>query len=407
MSAIEGTNESTSFTEDEVQEWFEDEDQTGEDAVTQPPSPDVLAEKYSASQLRVIRETKDYTLDYLQHALQKDRFIINVAPEYQRRQRWSSKKRSQLIESFLMNIPVPPVFLFESDYNEYEVVDGRQRLDTIRQFLGNGFALTGLAYWHELNRKRFQDLPAVIQKGLLRRSLAAIVLLAETKNLTDDDIDVRTVLFDRLNTGGEKLNPQELRNALYPGRFNKMLIEIARSDEFTQAWGIPSRTVEEETRIPDALAKNTLYRTMADCELVLRFFAIRETILTNAKGSLQRILDRTMQRHRDDDEPALSELKGQYLSCIRDLSKVFAGKPFRLPNSNRPSRPLYDALMVSLSLRSVGDLLGEAAEVRRRLSDALANPANYDTLVGRGNTVESIKQRVALASRILTGKADA
>jgi hypothetical protein len=69
-----------------------------------------------------------------------------------------------------MNIPVPPVFLFERDYNEYEVVDGRQRLDTIRQFLGNGFALTELLYWRELNRKRFEDLSTIIQKGLLAKS---------------------------------------------------------------------------------------------------------------------------------------------------------------------------------------------------------------------------------------------
>jgi hypothetical protein len=129
-----------------------------------------------------------------------------------------------------MNIPIPPVFLFEHEYNEYEVVDGRQRLDTLRGFLENGFALTGLEYWNELNGHRYNELPDIIKKGLLRRSLPAIVLLAETRSPEDDDFDVRRVLFDRLNTGGEKLSPQELRNALYPGSFNKMLIQIARMD---------------------------------------------------------------------------------------------------------------------------------------------------------------------------------
>ena len=391
------------YSEGEIQEWFDDEEET----VTETATLEDLSEKYARTQLRVVRETKDYTLDYLQHALGQERYIINVAPDYQRRQRWSLKKRSQLIESFLMNIPVPPVFLFERDYNEYEVVDGRQRLDSIREFLSNGFALTGLTYWRELNRKRYSQLPTVIQKGLMRRSLSAVVLLAETRNPNDDDLDVRTVLFDRLNTGGEKLNPQELRNALYPGEFNKMLIEIARSDEFTVVWGIPSKRPGEDDRIPELLAANTLYRTMADCELVLRFFAIRETLLTNSRGSLQRILDRTMRRHRDDTTSVIDELRGQYMSCLRDLITVFERSPFRLPNTNRASRPLYDALMVSLSLRSVGDLLDDAAGVRERLSQALANQGQYDILVGRGNTVDSIRERVALASHILGGNRNA
>jgi hypothetical protein len=390
------------FAEEEIQEWFEEEEEV--DVVeTKPQTPESIADKYAKSQLKVVRETKDYTLDYLQHALQQDRYIINVAPEYQRRQRWSAKKRSQLIESFLMNIPVPPVYLFERDYNEYEVVDGRQRLDSIRDFLSNSFALTGMTYWKELQRKRFAQLPTVIQKGLLRRSLPAVVLLAETKGGADDDVDVRTVLFDRLNTGGEKLNPQELRNALHPGYFNKMLIEVARSDEFTSVWGIPSRTPDEEDRIPDALAANTLFRTMADCELVLRFFAIRETLLTNSRGSLRRLLDRTMYRHRDDTSAGTLELKAQFMSCIRDLIAVFDGHPFRLPNSDRPSRPLYDALMVSLSLRSVGDLLEQKENIQYRLTESLSDSERYDILVGRGNTIDAIRLRVSLASWILTG----
>jgi hypothetical protein len=390
------------FAEDEIQEWFDEEEEL-EAPDAKIATPETIAEKYAKSQLRVVRETKDYTLDYLQHALQQERYIINVAPEYQRRQRWSSKKRSQLVESFLMNIPIPPVFLFERDYNEYEVVDGRQRLDTIREFLSNGFSLTGLTYWKELNRKRFNQLPTVIQKGLLRRSLPAVVLLAETKGVSEDDLDVRTVLFDRLNTGGEKLNPQELRNALFPGLFNKMLIEIARSDEFTAVWGIPSKSADEDKKIPESLANNTLFRTMADCELVLRFFAIRETLLTNARGSLRRLLDRTMHRHRDDSVAEIAELKSQYMSSLRDLIAAFDGTPFRLPQTSRPSRPLYDALMVSVSLRSVGDLIDNKAQVQLRLREALGNQEQYDILVGRGNTIDAIRTRVALASWILSG----
>src|SRR5262249_42554728 len=147
---------------------------------------------------------------------------LNLAPIYQRRARWDRKRRSLLIESFLMNIPIPPLFLFENRYNQYEVMDGRQRLETIRDFLENRFALTGMEFWKELNGLRFVDLRPAIQKGLLRRSITAVVLLAETTQPDESATDVRMILFRRLNTGGARLNPQELRNALYPGKFNEM-----------------------------------------------------------------------------------------------------------------------------------------------------------------------------------------
>lgn len=85
---------SVSFDEEEVQEWFEEEEEV--DSTESKPATETIADKYAKSQLRVVRETKDYTLDYLQHALQQDRYIINVAPEYQRRQRWSSKRLATL-----------------------------------------------------------------------------------------------------------------------------------------------------------------------------------------------------------------------------------------------------------------------------------------------------------------------
>jgi hypothetical protein len=157
-------------------------------------------------------------------------------------------------------------------------------LDAIREFLANNYALIGLEYWQELNGQRFNNLPSVLQRGLLRRSLSAVVLLAETRKAEEDDIDVRTVLFDRLNTGGEKLNPQELRNALHAGPFNSMLIQLARSTPFTTAWNIPPYQPNEDEEISPELENNTLYRTMADTELVLRFFAIRDAIQNNKRG---------------------------------------------------------------------------------------------------------------------------
>ena len=385
------------FDDKEVQDWFEDEDDIEEDSGS--ASVETIEEKYAKSQLRVVRESRDYTLDYLQHALRKDKFIINVAPDFQRRQRWSIQKRSQLIESFLMNIPIPSVYLFEKEYNEYEVVDGRQRLDSIREYLSNGFALTGLSYWQELNRKRFDQLPPIIQKGLLRRSLAAVVLLAEASNPEHDDFDVRNVLFERLNTGGEKLNPQELRNALYPGYFNKMLLDSARYKSFVNVWGIPEYTLQEETQVPDKLASNTLYKTMADCELVLRFFAIREAITQDRRGSLRKLLDSCMKRHGQDDSTHVEFLQALFKDTIDGLVNIFGADTFLLPKSTRPSRPLYDALMVAYSVRGQHDVIDDKLKIKAKMAEAFKY--EYDVLVGRGNSIEAIKDRIAMAGGIL------
>ncbi len=389
-----------SFSPDDIETWFEEEEST-ESHVSVNVQAEDPAEKYARSQLRVIRETKDYQLDYLRHALQSGKELIDTSPGYQRRLRWSNKKRSLLIESFLLNIPVPPVFLFEKDYNAYEVIDGRQRIETVRAFLSNDFALSGLEYWPELDRKRFNDLPVVLQKGLLRRSLSAIVLLAETRAIGTDGIDVRSVLFDRLNTGGVRLNPQELRNALYPGEFNALLIRLARSEPFTTTWNIPAFTKNEEVDPPDELLKNPLFTSLADAELVLRFFALRDAIINAKTGSLRRILDRYMDLQRNIGEKELGEMERHFIDTLSRLVALFDGAPLRLPKTQRPSRPLYDALMIALSIEPSLDIEKRAAKIKSALAEALAEEEKYDVFVGRGNTIDAVRQRVALASSIL------
>ena len=383
-----------------IDAWYEEQE-----------GPDPMAEatedpgtKYAKSQLRVVRETRDYQLDYIQHALQPGRELINIAPSYQRRLRWDIRKRSLLIESFLLNIPVPPIFLYEEDYNVFEVIDGRQRLDTIRSFLANDFALRGLEYWPELDRLRFNELPKVLRSGLLRRGLQAVVLLAETRDSAEEGIDVRRVLFDRLNTGGEKLNPQELRNALYPGRLNQTLIRLARSDLFTEVWGIPSFNEAELEEPPAELVANPLYSKLADAELVLRVFALKDAIDNDRRGSLRAILDRYMAENTEIPEAQLALMEKHFLESLEWVMTAFGEAAFRLL-TGRLSRPLYDALMIAhMQLAEGGARLAEPGAVQRRLLAALRDDAQYEVLVGRGNTIGSVKQRAELARAVLVGE---
>jgi hypothetical protein len=390
------------FTEEEVEEWFASEEEDASEETGDEVDAIRIGEKYTKIQLRIVRQTMDLTLHNLRQSL-FDNSYINLSPFYQRRHRWDVKKRSLLIESFLLNIPIPPVFLFENKYNQYEVMDGRQRLETIRDYLQGSFGLRGMEIWKELNGRTFETLPQVIQSGLLRRTLPAIVLLAETTNPTESEFDIRMALFRRLNTGGIQLNPQELRNALYPGPFNEMLRRVSRSQVFTTIWGIPAKTKDEDTNPSKKLLGNTLYKTMADCELVLRFFAIRETIQRDLRGSLKKLLDDCIITHQHDSKSAAVTYGSTYLALLKSLYTTFNEQPFRLPTTNKPSRPLYDALMVALSFYTGFNPVTKAKQIAKRLEDYLSDKESYDILVGRGNTVEAIKDRVKLAEKILLG----
>lgn len=382
---------------DQIDEWYESEDDAAYSPA--PSNPDELEKKYAETQLRVVRTTMDFTLHHLQSSLRESSYI-NMAPDYQRRARWDRKKKSLLIESILLNVPIPPLFLFEADYNQYEVMDGRQRLETIVEFLDNGFALNGLEYWPEINTKRFRDLPEAIRRGLLRRTIGAVVLLAETAR-GDGDFDIRMVLFRRLNTGGVKLNPQELRNAAFPGSFNEMIKRLSREDRFVDVWGVPRKTENEDKEPAIDLIKNVLYQTMMDCELVLRFFAIRETFHGGMRGSLRHILDQTMRKYKTITDEETEVLESYFNASVDTLVRLLGPEFILLPSTGRPSRPLYDALMVAASTLPESGF-DEPAAVKTKLAVALGDRDQYEILVGRGNTVEAIKARILLAQNILS-----
>ena len=117
-----------------------------------------INQKYRDGELRIVTEQGKYPLNNIITILKKN---INFHPEYQRRRIWTPIQKSRLIESFIINVPVPPVFLYEVDYSSYEVMDGLQRLSTLFEFYSNKFKLKGLEIWPELKR---HVLPGVANK---------------------------------------------------------------------------------------------------------------------------------------------------------------------------------------------------------------------------------------------------
>lgn len=118
--------------------------------------------KYKRGEIRIVTEQARYPVKSIKSMLDGEDYKLD--PEYQRRKRWDIGKKSRLIESFIMNVPLPPIFLYEYDYSKFEVMDGLQRLTTIYDFYSGEFALESLGYWKELEGKKYQDLPEEIQK---------------------------------------------------------------------------------------------------------------------------------------------------------------------------------------------------------------------------------------------------
>lgn len=375
----------------EVEEWEEEEDEVGQ---LEPGSlsDEALTEKYRNSQLRIVRSSVDYSTDQLVLMIRDAQ--INLSPLYQRRNRWDQRKKSRLIESLLLNIPIPPLFLYEADYGNYEVMDGRQRLEALYDFIAGDLKLKGLEYWTELEGRGYSDLPKVFQMGLRRRTVGGVILLAESDGRIADENDIRMVLFERLNTGGVRLNAQELRNALYQGPFNSLILELSALPEFRRAWDIP---IDSESA-----ADHSLYASMGDCDLVLRFFAIREAIMGIRSGSLRHLLDGCARDNQHIPEKHLQGFRKVFVDSLMTALTVFGDTCFRLPETNRLSKSLYDATMVAISLRP-GSATRDIADIRYALDDAWNKPALHSLIVGKGNSSQAIRDRVQLLSAILYG----
>ncbi len=362
-----------------------------------------IEERYESGTLRLSQEKNDFLLPQVLEFVRKNKWI-NIHPEYQRRLVWDRVKRSAFIESLLMNIPIPPIFLLEWEYSRYEVMDGQQRLSSIVEFYENRFKLSGLEYWPELNGKTYGDCPPTIQRGLDRRRISAVVLLAENLAMEDRRYDIRRIVFERLNTGGQNLNAQELRNCVYSGLFNDLLVELAGNDLFDDLWEIPRYSEHiRGQHISAKLAGNSLYSRMRDCEIVLRFFAMRDR--SNIRGSMKVILDRFMHANTEVLPAQIEAYRQAFIASLTTCHDIFGDATFRVPNKvGKPalSQPLYDAVMIAADNFTLyaANFITRLWEISKALAKTLSTEAARELIVARPNTADAIRKRLDLVESI-------
>jgi uncharacterized protein with ParB-like and HNH nuclease domain len=326
---------------------------------------------------------------------------IILTPDFQRNEVWNISKKSKLIESILLKIPIPMFYVSADEKGVYSVVDGLQRLSTIRDFVlgkeymvspgtnnvqkGNGFKLTGLEFWGDkYDGCTFNALPVEMQNRILETEFTFTIINPGTPE------EVKRNIFKRINTGGEPLTPQEIRNALYTGAATEFLKKMAQKKEFS---GATSNSVRTER--------------MLDRELVLRSlaFMIRNYSAYPKNGDMDRFLSDTMRiinimpslkrreagkffKEEESKKEGILEkdilikdityLEPRFINGMVRTKAIFGKHTFRRSYGNKRRAPINKSLfeLLSVSLSGLSDsgfntLSAKKADFLQEYSDLL------------------------------------
>lgn len=355
--------------------------------------------KYVSGEHRIVTEINREKLPSFVSSL-KTKAYRKSQPVYQRRQRWDAVKQSRLIESFLINIPVPPIILYEVSYKCYQVIDGHQRISAIRNFYEGKLILEGFEIWPELNGLTYHELPPQIREGIDNGSISSIVMIPESGPDNEKSLLLKQKAFERFNYDRLALSNQEVRNCLYQGPFNGLLLELSAHEIFKQAWGIP---LDPD---PENLTPNTLYDKMEDLELVLRFFALRH--VEQFTNGMKDFLDLYMIKSLEFTTEDIEVLKRLFLAVLNlgfTIYEAVLFKPFDVQKNEwetTPNKDYYDAVMVGLSRHlENAQLLTERKAFVIEATQALFNRPEAGLLTGKGKSKADIQKRITLVDEML------
>ena len=323
------------------------------------------------SERRVVTQAYDLSIQTIIE--QWDDRILEL-PEIQRGYVWDDARASRLIESLLLNIPIPVVYFAETEDAQWEIIDGHQRIKSVVRFVKNEFRLSSLMVLGDFKGFRYHQLPQREQRYLLHRTMRAVVLSP------DSHPKIKFEVFERLNTGSLALNAQELRNSLYRGEFNRLLRQLPHNDDFRAILG---------TRAPR--------KRMVDEELILRFLAFLDG-LAKYSPSLKVFLNDYMKRFQNASDGVLEELRSTFEETIARVRSILGTSAFRLTNQygvpveRTVNRALFDAQMLSFSWTDESHLSSKRTQILKSLA-ALYEDEEF---------LDSIRRATGDRSRTLT-----
>ncbi|MCR5068286.1 MAG: DUF262 domain-containing protein [Prevotella sp.] len=302
-------------------------------------------------------------------------------PDYQRNYVWDNKKASKLIESIILNVPIPVIYVSEEQDSSWSVIDGLQRLNSLKRFFDGKYKLSGLEVLYELNKCDIKTLPAKARRMLKNGLLRIVMVTADSNN------DIKYDIFMRLNTGSVHLNEQELRNCLYRGRMNSFIQEEARNTQWLAMLGLGNP-----------------HKRMTDRELLLRFLALSvnwdrdQKQVIGYKGNIKSFLNAFMKNHQNDSG-SLNYFRTLCRETIAKVYEVYGNDAFRRLNEDGSVTPINRAIMDAVMISVIPYTLGRLIEKKEQLKEALFNNLNENNGF-RQSTLTATSDTKVLNSRI-------
>ena len=308
---------------------------------------------------------------------------IDLAPDFQRMSGiWNTEKKSRLIESLLLRIPIPVFYVAADEDDRWAVVDGVQRLSTIHDYVAGRFPLSRLEYRNEFDGRRHDDLPRAMQRRISETQFIVNVIQSGTPP------EVMFNIFLRINTGGTPLKGQEIRHALNPGPVRDYLRQLAESDAFVRA--------TDGSISP---------KRMDDRACVLRFLAFHMAPWEDYKGnSLDGYLDAAMKSMNKAGHDRRRVLAEDFGKAMRAAADIFGDDAFRKRYAPCASRkqinmPLFEAWSVQLarcSREQIDRLVERRDAVRERFVELLNRDQEFEQAISSSTgTPRRIRKRFA------------
>lgn len=278
---------------------------------------------------KVITQPYDLVIESLSSQIKAGTIFLrplSERPRFQRRYVWTDPLASRLIESILLNVPIPPCYLSQNEDFELDVIDGQQRLYSLYRYLENQFPLNSLEVLKEHNDSRFFELPQKLQRQLKTHTLRCVLITNESHP------EIKFDVFERLNTNTVPLNAQELRNCVFRGALNNLLKDASEYPPWLRILG---------RRAPD--------NRLRDEELILRFFAFHNLGLETYRTPQKHWLNDAAKAGRKLSDEKISELKNLWENTVDISLLLFEPKEcFRRPGSRAINRALFDLVCSSV-----------------------------------------------------------